>query len=148
MAESSGLLNRRTAKSGTEGSNPSLSADRPETRLNRRFPAFFLPEIPRIAYVRLCLEMPGFTSETCSKRVPACSGFLVCLSRTVPAVRKRSRSLSGCSVPTLPEWKRPSLATLPSITMELRRQPNRRTAPHEKPSRPAGILGKRRPLAP
>ena len=29
MAETNGLLNRRTGKSGTEGSNPSVSATRP-----------------------------------------------------------------------------------------------------------------------
>ena len=47
MAETNGLLNRRTGKSGTEGSNPSVSANIP-LQTNEMSPAGLeKPQLPR-----------------------------------------------------------------------------------------------------
>ena len=55
MAETNGLLNRRTGKSGTEGSNPSVSARTP-----------YISEPQR---TKACFKKPGFLRHTAEASV-------------------------------------------------------------------------------
>ena len=70
MAETNGLLNRRTGKSGTEGSNPSVSATQSANSLTgeklhrqtaqfRAFPADNPYQGERITE-RICAQLPRF----------------------------------------------------------------------------------------